>query len=55
MKAFVMKEIGRVGFMDKPIPRPGPDDAVIQTTRALICTSDSYTAGGDVIKPLITF
>ena len=24
MKAFVMKEIGQVGFMDKPIPRPGP-------------------------------
>ena len=46
MKAFVMKEIGRVGFMDKPIPRPGPNDAVIQTTSALICTSDSHTVGG---------
>jgi len=48
MKAFVMKEIGRVGFMDKPVPRPGPDDAVIQTTRALICTSDSHTVGGGI-------
>ena len=27
MKAFVMKEIGYVGFMDKPVPRPGPNDA----------------------------
>ena len=40
MKAFVMERIGHVGFMDKPIPRPGPNDAVIKTTRALICTSD---------------
>ena len=43
MKAFVMKEIGYVGFMDKPVPRPGPNDAVVRTTRALICTSDSHT------------
>ena len=43
-----MKEIGRVGFMDKPVPRPGPNDAVIQTTRALICTSDSHTVGGGI-------
>ena len=70
MKAFVMREIGSVGFMDKPVPRPGPNDAVIKTTRALICTSDSHTVGGgigpredltlghkldNVIKPLITF
>jgi len=36
MKAFVMKEIGRVGFMDKPIPTPAPNDAVVRATRALI-------------------
>lgn len=48
MKAFVMKEIGRVGFMDKPVPRAGPNDAVVQTTRALICTSDSHTVGGGI-------
>lgn len=48
MKAFVMKEIGRVGFLDKPIPRPGPNDAVVRTTRALICTSDSHTVGGGI-------
>jgi hypothetical protein len=40
MKAFVMHEIGRTGFMDKPVPKPGPNDAVVRTTRALICTSD---------------
>ena len=48
MKAFVMKEIGQVGFMDKPVPRPGPNDAVVRTTRALICTSDSHTVGGGI-------
>ena len=48
MKAFVMKEIAYVGFMDKPVPRPGPNDAVVRTTRALICTSDSHTVHGGI-------
>ncbi|MGW3463673.1 alcohol dehydrogenase catalytic domain-containing protein, partial [Streptomyces olivaceoviridis] len=48
MKAFVMKEIGRVGFMEKPVPEPGPGDAVVQTTSALICTSDSHTVQGGI-------
>ncbi|WP_433412187.1 NAD(P)-dependent alcohol dehydrogenase [Microtetraspora malaysiensis] len=48
MKAFVMKEIGRVGFMEKPVPQPGPGDAIVRTTRALICTSDSHTVRGGI-------
>jgi threonine dehydrogenase-like Zn-dependent dehydrogenase len=48
MKAFVMKRIGQVGFMEKPIPRPGPNDAIIKTTRGLICTSDSHTMSGGI-------
>jgi threonine dehydrogenase-like Zn-dependent dehydrogenase len=48
MKTFVMKEIGRVGFMEKPVPQPGPGDAVVKTTRALICTSDSHTVQGGI-------
>ncbi|MEU3530847.1 NAD(P)-dependent alcohol dehydrogenase [Streptomyces murinus] len=48
MKAFVMKEIGSVGFMDKPIPEPGPTDAVVRTTKALVCTSDSHTVQGGI-------
>jgi threonine dehydrogenase-like Zn-dependent dehydrogenase len=48
MRAFVMKSLGQVGFMDKPIPEPGPDDAVVKTTRALICTSDSHTVNGAI-------
>ena len=49
MKAFVMKGIGKVGFIEKPDPRdPGPNDAIIKTTRALICTSDTHTVGGAI-------
>lgn len=48
MKAFVMKTIGQVGFMEKPIPEAGPNDAIVRTTRALICTSDSHTVSGAI-------
>jgi threonine dehydrogenase-like Zn-dependent dehydrogenase len=48
MKAFVMKGIGKVGFVEKPVPEPGPNDAVIRTTRALVCTSDVHTLHGAI-------
>lgn len=48
MQAFVMKSIGEVGFTEKPIPEPGPNDAVIKTTTALICTSDTHTVKGAI-------
>ncbi|HEU4401255.1 MAG TPA: alcohol dehydrogenase catalytic domain-containing protein, partial [Candidatus Polarisedimenticolia bacterium] len=48
MKAFVMKGIGKVGFVEKPIPEVGPNDAVIKTTRALVCTSDVHTLRGAI-------
>ena len=48
MKAFVMKRIGEVGVLEKPIPEPGPNDAVIRTTAALICTSDTHTVSGAI-------
>jgi threonine dehydrogenase-like Zn-dependent dehydrogenase len=48
MAAFVMREIDRVGMLDKPIPRPGPNDAIIRTTAALICTSDTHTVAGAI-------
>jgi threonine dehydrogenase-like Zn-dependent dehydrogenase len=46
MKAFVMHGIGRVGVMEKPVPDPGPTDAIVKTTAALICTSDTHTVAG---------
>src|SRR5512135_177797 len=48
MRAFVMKGIGKVGFADKPVPSPGPTDAVVKTTKALICTSDVHTVHGAI-------
>ena len=48
MKAFVMHTIGHVGVIEKPIPRPGPIDAIIRTTAALICTSDTHTVAGAI-------
>ncbi len=48
MKAFVMRSIGSVGFVDKPVPQPGPNDAIVRTTKALICTSDSHTVHGAI-------
>lgn len=48
MQAFVMKGIGKVGGTEKPIPEPGPTEAVIKTTSALICTSDTHTVAGAI-------
>lgn len=48
MKAFVMKKIGEVGIMEKDIPVPGPNDAVIKTTHGLVCTSDIHTVSGAI-------
>ncbi len=48
MRAFVMRRIGEVGFVDKPPPQPGPGDAIVRTTLALICTSDVHTVAGAI-------
>ncbi|HZP42166.1 MAG TPA: NAD(P)-dependent alcohol dehydrogenase [Candidatus Binatia bacterium] len=48
MKAFVMRRIGEVGVMEKPTPEPGPTDAIVKTTAALVCTSDVHTVAGAI-------
>ncbi len=48
MKCFVMHGIDEVGVVDKPIPRAGPNDAIIRTTAGLICTSDTHTVAGAI-------
>lgn len=48
MRAFVMRGLEHTGFAEKPIPSAGPTGAVIQTTHALICTSDSHTVRGAI-------
>jgi isopropanol dehydrogenase (NADP+) len=46
MRAFTTPAVGRVEVVDKPIPSPGPDDVVVKTTAALVCTSDVHTVSG---------
>ena len=41
MKAFVFLGVGKVGIIEKPLPEPGPRDAVIRTTASFICTSET--------------
>lgn len=49
MQAFVMKGIGKVGFVEKPrLTEPGPNGAIIKTTRGLVCTSDTHTVKGAI-------
>ncbi len=48
MTCFVMHGIAEVGVTDKPVPRAGPNDAIIRTTAALICTSDTHTVAGAI-------
>ena len=51
MKALVFLGIGKVGVVEKPIPTPGPRDAIIRTTASLICTSDVHTVKGVIPIP----
>lgn len=51
MRALVIKEIGAVEVVDKAVPAPGPEEAVVRTTAALICTSDVHTVKGALPVP----
>lgn len=51
MRALVFLGNGKVGVVDKPIPEPGPNEAVVRTTAALICTSDVHTVRGAITIP----
>jgi threonine dehydrogenase-like Zn-dependent dehydrogenase len=46
MKALAFLGTGKVGLVERPIPTAGPGDAVVRTTKALICTSDVHTVAG---------
>ena len=48
MKAFVIKGVGEVEVAEKPIPEPGPNEAVVRTTAALVCQSDVHTVKGAI-------
>lgn len=48
MRAFVMVDVGKTAVVEKPIPEPGPDEVIVRTTHALICTSDIHTVSGAI-------
>jgi threonine dehydrogenase-like Zn-dependent dehydrogenase len=55
MKAFVFKEIGEVDVVKKPIPEPGPNEAVVRTTTAMVCTTDVHNVRGAIpVEPNVT-
>lgn len=43
-----MHGIGKLGLVEKAVPDPGANDAVVRTTAALICTSDCQTVAGAI-------
>lgn len=51
MRAFVIKKVGETDTVEKPIPDPGPEEAIVRTTAALICTSDVHTVKGALLVP----
>src|SRR6201991_1355891 len=51
MRAFVIEEVGSTAVVEKPIPTPGPEEAIVRTTAALICTSDVHTVKGALPVP----
>jgi threonine dehydrogenase-like Zn-dependent dehydrogenase len=46
MKALAFLAKSKVGIVDKPVPEPGPTDAVVRTTAAFVCSSDVHTVRG---------
>ena len=55
MQAYVMPEVGRTELTEKPVPTPGPDEVIVKTTAALICTSDVHTVKGALpVEPGVT-
>ncbi|MEV0322640.1 alcohol dehydrogenase catalytic domain-containing protein [Streptomyces sp. NPDC050658] len=51
MSALAVLGVDRVGFVQKPIPCPGPRDAVVRTTTSSVCTSDVRHVMGGMALP----
>lgn len=51
MKGLAFLSKGIVGVLDKPVPEIRPNDALVRTTAALICSSDVHTVRGVIPIP----
>ena len=47
MKALVFLEPGKIELTNKPIPRPGPTDALVRITTTTICGTDVHILKGE--------
>jgi alcohol dehydrogenase len=47
MKALVFVSPGRIELQDKPVPEPGPTDALIRITTTTICGTDVHILKGE--------
>lgn len=51
MRALVIAGVGQIAVVDKNIPEPGPNEAVVKTTAAMLCSSDVHTVDGGLDLP----
>ncbi|ODT96385.1 MAG: alcohol dehydrogenase [Pseudonocardia sp. SCN 72-86] len=51
MRALIIERVGSTAVVEKAIPEPGPEEAIVRTTAALICTSDVHTVKGALPVP----
>lgn len=55
MKALVFVSPGKIELVDKPVPRPGPTDALIRITTTTICGTDVHILKGEYpVRPGLT-
>jgi len=47
-ESICLEGIGSVGFVGKPVPEPRANDAIVKTTKALVCSSDVHTVHGAI-------
>lgn len=51
MKAAAFIEKGRIELIEKPIPSPGPNDALLKITTTTICGTDIHILKGEYAVP----
>jgi alcohol dehydrogenase len=55
MKALIFSSPGHIELVEKPIPRPGPTDALIKITTTTICGTDVHILKGEYpVRPGLT-